>query len=501
MAAEVASAHMGMNGIKSTPAQLYYLWPAQKQEFKQFSHFCWIDLAHVVMLVEQGTVDRDVGQKLLPSLQDIREQGYQRLPIDPFKESLLFQVEGALSQKHGDRVAGALHTARSRIDQRATAGRMYHRDLLLQAMDRIQQFQACLVNAAKKHSGRLVPYYTHMQQAQPGNFGHYLLAFAAKLQEDFERCQEAYRRVNRNPLGTVGRSGTGLRIERQRTTQLLGFDSPIHNSLLGRDADYAADIVAALSFVMYHLNDFATDMHVWATSEFGYIQLPEAYCATSSIFPQKRNPVTLEVIKCAAGPATSWLASTLSTFRGEGTGDQKVHGAPAHLQSSIDTTSDMLELACLVVDAIEFNDDRIKQVFANTWSTTSNLSDTLMQSHGLSIREAYSVVKRVVRHSIDNGITRSQVTPELVRQASLDVLDNTEIEMSVEELHLALDPEGFVKTRTSSGSVGPAEVQNLILAAEEMLSENKEWSRERREQLSTAESQLEEAVAQILKGI
>ncbi|KAM3455874.1 hypothetical protein NHJ6243_008365 [Beauveria neobassiana] len=486
-----------VNG-NSTPFQTYHSWPSQKSECKQFDDFCWIDLAHVVMLVEQKTVDRAVGQKLLPALQDIRAQGYSRLPIDPYKESLLYQVESALGQKLGDHVAGALHTARSRIDQRATVGRMHYRRVLLQVMDHICHFQENLVEAAQEHASIIIPYHTHMQQAQPGNFAHYLLSFAAKLQEDFERCQEAYNRVNRNPLGTVGRSGTGLKIDRERTTQLLGFDSCVKHSLLGKDADFAADIVAALSFVMYHLNDFATDLHLWSSNEFGFVQLPDTFCGTSSIFPQKRNPVTLETIKLAAGPSVAWLSSTLATFRGAGTGDHRVHGIPAHLDQALETTSDMLILAGLVASEVKVNDARVKDVLGQSWSTTSNLADFLMQHRGLSIRQAHGVVARLVRTCRDTGLSRAQVTPEMLQEASLVSLGQ-DVEMSEQDLHEALDPESFVKTRTSAGSVGPAEIHSLTELAQDMLLDNRRWVMECRSKHLRAEKTLVDAVAAVLK--
>ncbi|OAA60637.1 Argininosuccinate lyase [Cordyceps fumosorosea ARSEF 2679] len=482
----------------STPFQVYHSWPSQKSECKQFDDFCWIDLAHVVMLVEQKTVDRAVGQKLLPALQEIRAQGYNRLPIDPFKESLLYQVESALGQKLGDHVAGALHTARSRIDQRATVSRMYYRRMLLQVMDHICQFQERIVEAAQEHASQIIPYHTHMQQAQPGNFAHYLLSFAAKLQEDFERCQEAYARVNRSPLGTVGRSGTGLRIDRERTARLLGFDGCVRHSLLGKDADFAGDVLAALSFVMCHLNDFATDLHLWSSNEFGFVRLPDAFCGTSSVFPQKRNPVTLEAIKLAAGPSVAWLTSALATFRGAGTGDHRARGVPAHLDHALETTADMLALAGLVAAAVRVDEERVAEVLAASWSTTSNLADFLMQHRGLSIRQAHGVVARLVRACREEGLERVQVTPAMLEEASLVSLGEP-VQVSEEELHEALDPESFVKTRTSAGSVGPAEVEGLTELAQDMLSDNRRWVMECRSKHLRAETMLTEAISAVLK--
>lgn len=451
------------------------------------------------MLVEHGTIARDVGQKLLPAIREISQAGHENLAIDPTKESLLYQIEGALAEKLGDYVAGAMHTARSRIDQRATVGRIFYRTQFLQLMSRIHDFQEILITTANKYVSTVFPYHTHMQQSQPGNLGHYLLSCASKLQDDFERCQMAYARLNRNPLGTVGRCGTGISIDRNRTTELLGFDGCVKNSLLGKDADYTADVMASLSFIMSHLNDLATDLQLWSTNEFDFIQLPDTFLEKSSLFPQKRNPVTLEAIKLAAGPSVSWFTNVLSTSRSAGTGDHSLHGIPANMDQALDTTSSMLILASLSVEAVQLNEKRIQKVLAESWSTTSNLSDRLIQNHGLSMRQAYAVVSKVVSTCRERNIPRSEVTADLVRQASVQVVGK-EVAVSQEEVHLALDPEAFMNTRISAGSVSPAEVNVLLVEAEALLKENRRWVQERWAGLLKARKDLDAAMEAIVKG-
>lgn len=493
----VAAPVPGLPEIPCTPVQAFHCWPTQRAEYRQLSDISWIDLAHVVMLVEHGTIPRHVGQKLLPVLQQINKQGLDSSKFDFSKESLLYQVEKELSDELGDYVAGSMHTARSRIDQRATVGRIFHRNQVLQVLDRIQEVQDAFINTAKRHISTTFPYHTHTQQSQPGNYAHYLLAYVSKLQDDFERLQTAFSRLNRNPLGTVGRSGTGIRINRQRTTELLAFDDTIRNSLLGKDADYALDVVASLSLVMSHINDFATDIQLWSTNEFGFLQLPDSFCERSSLFPQKRNPVTLEAIKLNAGPSVAWLTGALSTARGLGSGDHSLHGIPSNMEQALEITSNMLTLTGLVVDAAKLNERRIKEVLTESWSTTSNLSDTLIQNHGLSMRQAYGVVSYVVKHCRENNVSKSAVSPDLLRQAGKEVLGQ-EIRLSQEQVHLALDPEAFVQTRISSGSVGPTEVNILLADAEQLLIENRQWLAGRRLQQEKARLDLDVAIQAIL---
>jgi argininosuccinate lyase len=474
----------------------FYQLPGLMRERRQFSAFSRIDLAHTVMLVERGILSQDIGRQLLPVLLEIRELGYEGLDIDAARGSLLFQIEAFLAARLGEDVAGALHTARSRIDQSATARRLFKREGLLRVMENVLAVTDALIDVAAHHRSTIMPYYTHMQQAQPGNFGHYLLSFVSRLEADFDRCVEVFSRVNLSPLGAVGLCGTSWPIDRSRTAELLGFDGLVYNSKLGREAYYAAEIAASLSFIMSDLNDLATDLHIWSSNEFSLVELDDSYCSTSSIFPQKKNPVTLETIKGAAGSAVTWFTTALATFRGEGTGDQAIRSV-GHLDAAFDTVSNMLELTAGILTTLTVNHKRIDQLLDRSWSTSSNLADVLVQGFGLSFRQAHHVVGRLVRIAIIEGIERRDVTTMLVSQAALETIGE-EIQMSEAELASALDPKEFVRACTSAGSVGPGEIDHMLELARASRIEHEGLMGSRRQQLATADEKLDHAVRSIL---
>lgn len=160
--------------------------------------------------------------------------------------------------------------------------------------------------------------------------------------------------MNLNPLGVVGLSGTSWPLNRHRTTELLGFGAVLENSKLGREAFYAADAIASLSFIMATLNDLSTDLHLWSSTEFGFVESDDAYCGTSSMFPQKKNPDGLEAVKKAAGGSVTWLA----TFRAEGTGDQAMRDLPL-LDDALETTEGMLELLTGIVSTLVVHQERM----------------------------------------------------------------------------------------------------------------------------------------------
>jgi argininosuccinate lyase len=445
--------------------------PILEHEKNLFPYFCQVDLAHTVMLTEQNIISREVGGKLLSVLLEIRERGVEGFPIDPVNGTLFYQIEAFLTEKLGEQIAGSVHTARSRLDQSATAQRLFERQSILQVMKRTHDLQAIIIELAERHRDTIMPSYTHMQQAQPGNFCHYLLSFVDRLQDDFDRCREVLARVNRSPLGTVGLSGTGWPIDRQRTADLLGFEALVYNAKLGRDAQYAAEIVSCLSFIMSTVNELATDLHVWSTAEYAYVELDDGDCRTSSIFPQKKNPIVLERIRREAGLAVTWLASSLATFRGQGTGDHNIHSVP-FLHSSLQTTSNMLQLATGVMEKLKIKGARMDELLAVSWATASNLADIIVRDHGLCFRQAHSIVAELFRICKHEHITRADVTMGVLQRASHAVLGR-QIDMTQEKLYLALDPREFVRTRVSVGGVGPSEVEHMLQYCKKKIIKNR----------------------------
>jgi len=445
--------------------------------------------------VEQGILARDQGSAILKALMEFRDLPPDAFPIDPLRGSFLLQVEAFLSQRIGEDTAGRMHTGRSRIDMGATVRRRYKRGRMLDTMESLLRLQGAVMGQAKRHTRTIMPGYTHMQHAQPWVFGHYLLSFCTKFREDFQRMVECYARVNLNPLGAVGLSGTSWPLNRQRTTELLGFSGLVENSKLGREAYYAAEAIAALSYVMCDLNDLATDFHVWSTTEFGLVESDDAYCGTSSIFPQKKNPNSLETIKRAGGAAVTWLATALATYRAEGTGDQAMRGLPM-IDDAFNTTEGMCDLATGVVETLIVHEDRMRELVANSWCTSSNLADVIVRDLGLSFRQTHHVVARLVRICLSEKVLPSQVTVAILNRAAQETIGR---DLPMQELALreALDPDAFVRTRVTVGSVAPNEVDRMLAAEQQGLEQATAWLSAEKQRIADAARMLDDAVRKI----
>jgi argininosuccinate lyase len=492
---ELALAEARLSAPPSERMVRYHDWPQLHREKRMFREFLAVDLAHTTMLVEQGILTREVGAAILAQLVKLEDVDADDFPIDVMKGSFLLQVEAYLFSFIGEDVGGQMHTGRSRIDQGATVRRLYKRNRILQVLERITQMQESLLALAGKHSRTIMPGYTHMQHAQPWVFGHYLLSFASRFHDSFERLSQAYLRVNRNPLGAVGLAGTSWPLDRGRTTDLLGFSAVLENSKLGREAYYAADAISALSFVMADLNDLATDLHVWSSFEFGMVETHDAYCGTSSIFPQKKNPTALETVKKAAGASVTWGASALATFRAEGTGDQAVRELPL-IDEALASTDAMLDLMAGVVDTLIVHDKRMQAGLAQSWCTASNLADVIVRETGLSFRQVHHVVARLVRNCVNRDIARAAATGAMLDEAARETIHRA-IGMADDAVQAALDPRRFVESRVTQGSVSPAEVDRMLKSQRAQNQADEAWLRAERERIAQAAQELRASVKAI----
>lgn len=485
--------------LSRPPAEIllkHYAVPGLQRERRRFTEFVQVDLAHTAMLAEQKIIGKDAAQAILGALLDLKNGGENQLSFDPLKGSFLLQVESYLKSRIGDNFAGQMHTGRSRIDQGATVRRLFKRNRALDVFEALIDLRKAIAIVAEKHSRTVMPGYTHMQQAQPWVFGHYLLSLSFRLEESFDRLSEAYRRVNRNPLGTVGLAGTSWPLDRQRTTKFLGFYDIIDNSKLGREAFYAAELVAALSFIMSDLNDLASDLHLWSATEFGFVETDDAYCGTSSIFPQKKNPVGLETIKKAAGGAVTWLASALATFRAEGTGDQAVRELPM-TEDALSSTHSMLLLMAGITSSLIVHEGRMLSSVRASWATASNLADAMVLDRGLPFREVHHVVARLVRNCADKNISPLEATSEMLSQAAVETIGRP-IDLPQEFITNALDPSRFVETRVTTGSIAPAEVDRMLVKNHKRIQEHQAWIEEERLRIAGGEAELSSAIDRIL---
>jgi argininosuccinate lyase len=463
--------------------------------------YALVDLAHAVMLVETGILTRERGAKLLRGLLDVLDLGPEGFPWDPRSGSYLVQIENFLTSRLGEDIAGRLQTGRSRNDQDAAADRLFLRDLLLRVTGDLTALQRTVLARAREHATTVMPGYTHFQHAQPWTFGHYLMRQASALERDLERLGGAFVRTNRSGLGGAANAGTSWPLDRQRTAVLLGHEGLVVNSIdTGVFArDYIEEDVAVLALLMSNLGRFATDLYVWSSWEFGFVEVADGLAGTSSIMPQKKNPHALERVKGLAGQAIGWLPTIMGAQRTVLSTDLDLAFADDLVTLYGDATVGALRLMGETLRTLVVHAEVMAPKAGAFWSTASHLADELVRRHDLPFRVAHHVVARFVRDAIGRGQGPADAEPELLTRA-LRELGGVEVAMSTADLRQMLDARHFVESRVTEGSVNPRHVLAHIGAAEAVLAEHSRLHAERVAAVERATDLLRERARALAEG-
>src|SRR5919198_3454455 len=257
-------------------------------------------LAHGESLRAAGVLSGDEAARISEGLRELLSRAAERgegFFDDGSAEDVHSFIESRLVELVGD-AGRKLHTGRSRNDQVATALRLWLRDEIERICESLRGAQAALLDLAESHADAVLPGYTHLQRAQPVLFAHWCLAYFEMFARDRERLFEARRRVNVSPLGAAALAGTAYAVDRESVARALGFDSVARNSLDAvSDRDFCVEFACAASLVMAHLSRLAEDLIIYATAEFGFVELSDAVATGSSLMPQKKNPDALELVR------------------------------------------------------------------------------------------------------------------------------------------------------------------------------------------------------------
>jgi len=354
--------------------------------------------AHARMLAAQGILTAADAEAIARGLDQVLDEWRQgKLTLDPQLEDVHMNVEVRLTEIIGD--AGArLHTARSRNDQVATDLRLYARAQAAELSKTVAALQRALVAQARAHVETLMPGYTHLQRAQPVRLGHHMMAYYEMLARDRGRLADAARRMNQSPLGSGALAATTFAIDREASARALGFDRPTANSLdaVG-DRDFAVELVAACALLMAHLSRLGEELVLWASQEFGFVRLPEAYCSGSSIMPQKVNPDIPELVRAKVGRVIGDWTTLMVVLKGLPLAYNK------DLQESQEPLYDAVETALLctrtmagLMAGAAFDVERMKRAVGQGHLLATEVADWLA-ARGVPFRQAHAAadLKRV----------------------------------------------------------------------------------------------------------
>ncbi len=439
--------------------------PSLARDFRyQFGPEIWVHLAHCQMLHRQRIVADADARRILAALLDLHEAGPEVLAIDHALEDLYSYVERYLTARLGADVGGRLHTGRSRNDLHVTTWHMTLRVLMLHVMQSLNALRRTVLTLARKQADTVMPGYTHWQHAQPITLGYYLLAFADHLARDFARCEAAFRRTNRCPLGAGALATTAFPLDREGTAAALGFDGLVevaYDAVASRDDAHEA--VSAFAVLMTGLSRLATDLQAWSTYEYGFIELGDEHCSVSSIMPQKKNPAALEHVKAACAMVTGALTAALSASKNTAFADVSA-GVSALNEPAVDAaerTRRALDLCADVLGAMTVNAEPMRRLAEEGYGTATELADVIVRETGLSFRMAHNVVASAVAEAIGAGRVATAITGADLDRAA-DTLFGRRLGLSADAVRAALDPAENIRRRTLTGGPAPAAIRDML---------------------------------------
>jgi len=362
-------------------------------------------IAHAEMLGARGVIPKGDARKIVSGLKAIlREVKAGRFRFRAELEDVHMNVEAALVERVGE-AGGRLHTARSRNDQVATSLRLWLRDRIDETQAALLALRRALLAQAEAHVDAVMPGYTHLQRAQPVSLAHHLLAYSQMLRRDAERFAQARARVNVSPLGAGALAGTSHPIDRRGAARKLGFAAVAENSMDAvSDRDFALDFASAAAISMMHLSRLGEEIVLWASGEFGFVELPDAFATGSSLMPQKKNPDAAEIVRGKSGRVFGDLLALLALMKGLPLSyNRDLQEDKEPLFDAADALLASLKVMAPMVGAMRFQPERMARAAEGGYMTATDLADAMVR-RGVPFRQAHEAAGRAVRAAIEKRV-------------------------------------------------------------------------------------------------
>ncbi len=404
---------------------------------KMYSQDIEGSIAHSQMLAKQGVISdkdaEDIKSGLLSIKEDI-ESG--KLTFDSDAEDIHMFIEEELTNRIGD-AGKRLHTGRSRNDQVALDQRLYMVDEAGEIIELLDDLIDCLVDIAKDNTETYMPGYTHLQRAQPITYAHYLSAYIEMYKRDIDRLNAAKDRANISPLGSGALAGTTYPLDREFVAEQLGMNGVTLCSLDGvADRDFAIDFASACSILMMHLSRMSEEIILYASQEFKFYELDDAYSTGSSMMPQKKNPDVAELTRGKTGRVYGDLISLLVIMKGLPlTYNKDMQEVQEAMFDCIDTIKAVLPPFTGMIKTMTIRKDNMEAAALGGFTNATDLADYLVKK-GLPFRETHAISGKLVHYCIENGISLLDVSLDKLKEFSPafeeDVYDAISLKTCVE---------------------------------------------------------------------
>jgi argininosuccinate lyase len=433
-------------------------------------------IAHCRMLAKQSIITDEDASKIVKGLGRIaRDIEHGNFELDESLEDIHMNIEARLIAEVG-RVAQKLHTARSRNDQIVLDVRMYLRDEVVNILTRLTGLRQTLVALAKRNIDVIMPGYTHLQPAQPVLFPHHLMAYYEMFKRDRARFKETLKRINVMPLGSAALAGTTYPIDVGYTAKLLEFPEFFANSLDAVSSrDFIIEFLAAASICMVHMSRLSEELILWSSAEFGFVEIPDAFAAGSSIMPQKKNPDVPELVRGKAGRVFGNLVALLTLMKGlplSYNRDMQEDKEP--LFDTVDTLMGCLEVHEKLLPRLKVNRTAMEKAASRGFLNATDMADYLV-TKGMTFRDAHRCVGELVRHAMGQDKELQELSLSDLKKFS---------KAFEEDIFEILTLQQMVSRRVSAGGTAKENVLKAINEAQEALklevAENRSYKRKKK---------------------
>jgi len=412
-------------------------------------------IVHTQMLVKQKIINRKKGVKIINGLRKIKNQIKKNKFI--FKkqyEDIHLNIEKKLFEIIGDD-AGYLHIARSRNDQVITDFKLWIKKSTNEIIKNLNVIIKSFLIKSEKNINTIMPGFTHLKNAQPISFAHYLIAYIEMFKRDKERFSNNINYIDFCPLGVGALSGTSYKIDRNFTSKKLGFKKPTSNSIdTVADRDFVLDFLSAASICAVHISRFAEEIIIWNSDIFKLIQIDDKMLTGSSIMPQKKNPDPAELIRGRAGKNFGALTAMLTTMKGLPLSYYKdMQEDKSLVFNSYDTLLESLTILNELVKSLKPNKDRMFELSNEGYTTATDFADYLVQNNNLSFRDAYKISAKLVNYAEKNKKKLNQLNFNEVKRF------NNKLDRSVMRI---FDVRNSVNSKTSYGGTSIKNIKKMI---------------------------------------
>jgi len=421
-------------------------------------------IAHVQMLANCKIISGRESNQIVRGLQEIlKEFETGKFKFNPTDEDIHMSIEKQLKEKIGV-PAGKMHTARSRNDQVILDLRLYLRDVVKDLDRLIKELQTAFINLAEKNRSIIMPGFTHLQHAQPVLFSHHLLAYFEMFDRDHDRLNEIYQRINIMPLGAGALAGTSFPIDRNNVARQLGFPAISKNSIdTVSDRDFVIEFLSCAAITMLHLSRFAEELVLWSTTEFGFIEIADAFCTGSSIMPQKKNPDVAELLRGKTGRVYGNLIALLTILKGLPLSyNRDLQEDKEPLFDTIDTLTSSLTVLTKMLPGIKVNKDRMRLMAELGYSIATDIADYLTKK-GIPFRQAHEIVGKLVRYCEANQKALDELPFEVFNQFS---------PLFAKDIYQVFDIQQSIDSRDIPGGTATRQVKLAIAKAKRRIKKN-----------------------------